>query len=90
MRAALLWGFLHAVTSIGSAAEGVPYPQAIVGSSVIALPLYAAVLIVMRVELWRRSELVFLANLGCSFRRVAAFIALVCGTLEVALRLTVG
>jgi hypothetical protein len=88
-RAALLWTFLHAVAVVGGGPEGVPVSNSIAGTPAAGALILAVVLIVMRIELWRRSEVVFLANLGCSFARVAAFIALECAVLEAALRLTV-
>lgn len=88
IRAALLWAFLHAASSLGGDAEGVPFRQSLVGPPPVAVLVCAVVLVVMRVELWRRSESVFLANLGCSFTRIAAFIVLECIMLESLLRLT--
>ena len=89
-RAALLWVFLRLASFAGSAAVGIPYPDALLGAPASALPLSAVVILIMRIELWRKAELVFLANLGCSFTRVAAFVALECALLETVMRLTLG
>jgi hypothetical protein len=88
-RAALLWAFLHVVSLIGGTEGGVPSQGSAAGTLPAAALILAVVLIVMRIELWRRSEIVFLANLGCSFNRVALFVGLECAVLETALRLTV-
>jgi hypothetical protein len=89
VRAAIVWAFLHAVSLVGGNAEGETYSDSIVGTPAAGALILAVVLVVMRIELWRHSEFVFLANLGCSFTRVTWLIALECAVLKTALRLTV-
>lgn len=50
---------------------------------------WAAVVLALRIDLARRAELVLLANLGFSFRRVAMIAVAICAGLDVALRLVV-
>lgn len=83
LRVALLWLFLHAVAWVGPDGGGATP----LGPPASALLVCAAVLVVMRVELWRRSETVFLANLGCPFARVAGFVIAECTALEMIGRL---
>ena len=68
---------------------GAPFPESLSGPPTTVFLLVLAVIVVVRVEMWRRSELVFLANLGHSFGRIAVFVAAECLLFEVALRLAV-
>jgi hypothetical protein len=88
-RSALIWLFLHGASLVGAGGEDVPFLESVVGTPTVSVVICAVVLVLMRIELWRRSELVFLANLGCSFARVAMLIVVECALLETALRLTV-
>jgi hypothetical protein len=91
VRAGLVWAFFRGASASALAQAGdVPPREALVGTPEAAVLLCLAVIVVMRVELARRSELLFLANLGCSFRRVALFVALECFVLESLLRMAVG
>ena len=49
----------------------------------------AVIVFVVRVEMARKSELLFLANLGHSFRRISLVVCGECLVLEVGLRLAV-
>ena len=49
----------------------------------------AVIVLVVRVEMRRKSELVFLANLGHSFRRIALLIIFECLVLEAGVRVAV-
>ena len=67
----------------------IPYPQSLIGRPMGTLWLIAAIILVVRVEMWRRSETLFLANLGYSFRRIALATFCECMLLEVGLRVAV-
>jgi hypothetical protein len=88
-RVALLWTFLHTVGMARAAIEGATGPPSFEGSWATPFAVCAIILVVMRVELWRRAEMVFLANLGCSWTRVAVLVVAECAVLETALRLAV-
>ena len=88
MRTAVLWVVLHAVVALASAQAGfAPASESLLGAVVIAIYLLAVILIALRVEMGRRSELVFLANLGFSFLDVSLVVAAVCASLEITLSL---
>ena len=89
IRVALLWLFLRGATGLGSAGSGDPFPESLAGPPITAPFLVSAIVLVLWVEMRRRSELVFLANLGHSFGRIAVFVAAECFAFEVALRLAV-
>ena len=86
MRVLILWMFLRGVAAAGSSAMDIPFPASVVGRPIGTLWLIAVILLVVRVEMWRKSELVFLANLGFSFRRVTLMVLGECLILEVGLR----
>ena len=86
LRVLFLWLFLRAVATAGSAAMEVPFPQSVVGPPLGTLWLIAVIILVVRVEMWRKSELVFLANLGHSFGRVTLIVLGECFVLEVGLK----
>ena len=67
----------------------IPYPESLVGSPIGTLFLIAVIVFVVRVEMWRKSEILFLANLGYSFRRIALLSLGECLLLEVGLRVVV-
>ena len=90
IRVLILWLFLHAASAGGSAQMEIPYPQSVIGSPYGSLWIIGAIVLVMRVEMWRRSEIVFLANLGHSFRRIALLVVGECLLLEAGLRVAVG
>ena len=91
MRVLVLWLFLHAATSYGATAiTETPFPQSLVPNPIGALFLFAVVFLAMRLEMGRRSELIFLANLGHSFRKIALVIVAECLVLEVGLVVALG
>ena len=51
--------------------------------------MIAVIIFVVRVEMWRKSEILFLANLGYSFQRIALLAVGECLLLEVWLRVAV-
>jgi hypothetical protein len=75
-----------AAAAMISPLAGEPLSRSFVVSSTIA----ALVVAVTFVEMTRRSELLFLADLGHSFRDVSLFIVAECVVLEVLLRIAVG
>lgn len=90
IRVLVLWLFLHAASGLGSGRMGIPYPQAMIGRPIGTVWIIAAIILVVRVEMWRRSEIVFLANLGHSFLRIALLVIAECLLLETSLRVAVG
>jgi len=90
LRVVVLWFFLRGVSSAGSAALQVPYPQSLIGRPIGAVWIVAVIILLVRVEMWRRREIVFLANLGYSFFRIAMVIVGACVLFEIGLRVAVG
>ena len=90
LRAFLLWAFVRAVTYAGSASLTIGDPVSPVGGPPLSLAVFVVVLLVTRIELARRGERLFLANMGCSFTSVATLMAIECAALETALRLGFG
>jgi hypothetical protein len=87
LRVTILWAFLRGGISVGFslAAPGVEQvsPEARVG-------VIGVTALIVWIEMTRRSELLFLANLGYSVPRVAAFVVAQCVGFEVLLRLLGG
>ena len=91
IRVLVLWLFLHAASSYGSTAIiGTSFPQSLISSPIGTFFLIAVIILVVRVEMRRRSEIVFLANLGHSFRRISLVVVGECLLLEAGLRVAVG
>ncbi len=89
VRVTLVWLLIRAAAAIGSAAYGIPYPESVTGPLSTVPVVVFAVIVAVRFEMWRRSELVFLANLGHSFGRTAALVTAQCLAFEVVMRLSV-
>jgi hypothetical protein len=89
IRTGVVWATLHLAMGLISTLAGVPFPRSFVGSTATSIWLAAAAAGVVWLDLWRKRELVFLANLGIGFRGVGAFVAAACILLDVALRLLV-
>ena len=89
LRVLALWLFLHAASSAGAAVLEVPYPQSVVPTASGTIFLIAVILLVVRVEMGRKSEIIFLANLGHSFRGISLVAVLECLAFEVVLRVAV-
>ena len=91
MRVLVLWLFLHAASGYGlTAVIGTPFPRSLIPSPIGTFFLIAVIILVVRVEMRRRSEIVFLANLGHSFRRISLVVVGECLVLEASLRVAVG
>ncbi len=91
IRVLVLWLALHAATSFGAfLMTGTPLPQSLIANPVGTLFLIAVIVLVVRLEMGRRSEIVFLANLGHSFRRIALVVVGECLVLEASLRVAIG
>jgi hypothetical protein len=69
---------------------GTPFPESLIPSPTGTAFLIAVIVIVVRVEMGRRAEIVFLANLGHSFRRIAVVVVAGCLVLEAGLRVAIG
>ena len=74
---------------MGSSATAAPSAPSLVSPLLGILWIMGVIVLVLRVEMGRKSELVFLANLGHSFRRIALVVCAECLVLEVGLRLAV-
>ncbi len=91
MRVLVLWLFLHGASGWGSTAMlDTPFPQSLIPSPIGTVFLIAVIVLVVRLEMGRRSEIVFLANLGHSFRRISLVVIAGCLVLEAGLRAAVG
>ena len=88
-RVLAVWLFLRSATFGGSTLLDVPYPQSLLGSPTGVLFLIAVVIFVVWVEMRRKSEILFLANLGHSFRGIAGVAFCECMLLETGLRVAV-
>lgn len=95
LRTTALWLLLRVVTVLGGAEvlklysdlEGTPPPHTLpFGSAGVGAVLAALVGGVILGDLARRGELLFLANLGLSPRRLLIGAVAVCGVLEVGLQ----
>ena len=89
LRVLVVWLFLRAFAAAGSAGSGVPFPQSVVGPPISTLWVMVVIILVIWWEMKRKSELIFLANLGYSFRRVTLMVLGECLLLEVTLRVAV-
>ena len=89
IRVALVWLLLRAAAAMGSAGMRIPFPEALTGPLMTVPVVVLLVIFAVCVEMRRRAELVFLANLGYSFGRIAALIAAQCLVLEAVMRLAV-
>jgi len=74
--------FLRGVSMYGVSLSGAAYPGSLSAAFLVLVP----VLVVIRVDMGRRSELVFLANLGHSIGGIAAAVVVECLVLEALLR----
>lgn len=88
LRVAVVWAFLHGVLLAGSRVTGVPFPRSVTGSASAAVWVTVATVLVVCLEMRRNGELIFLANLGYSSRRIAAVAAAQCLLFDFGLRLT--
>ena len=77
------------MSTFGSSAAGVPYPDAIAGPPVTGLWVTAVIGLAIHADMRRRCELVFLANLGYSFAQILTFIVALSFLFEVTLRIVV-
>ena len=74
---------------MGSVDPEVTVAQSFVGPVPSVLWIVGVIVLVLRVEMGRKSEIIFLANLGHSFRRIALVAACECLLLEIGLRMAV-
>ena len=91
MRVLVLWLFLHGASAWGGTEMlEIPFPQSLIPSPIATVFLIAVIVVAVRLEMGRRSETIFLANLGHSFRRIAAAVVAMCLVLEAGLRVALG
>ena len=90
-RVLVLWLFLHAATSYGATfMMETPFPESLIPNPISTVFLIAVIVLAVRVDMGRRSEIVFLANLGHSFRRISLVVIGECLILETSLRVALG
>ena len=89
VRVTLVWLLVRSAAAFASAGYGIPYPESVTGPLTTVPVVVGAVIVAVRFEMWRRSELVFLANLGHSFKQTATLAAAQCLVFEVVMRLSV-
>jgi hypothetical protein len=77
------------MSAFGSNDSEVSVAQAFVGPLPSVLWIVGVIVLALRVEMGRKSELLFLANLGHSFRGMALVMVGECLVLEVGLRVAV-
>jgi hypothetical protein len=91
LRAAVLWVGLRAFSGWFTAELlQIPITRVLINSTLASLVLYLVILLPLRIEMARRSELVFLANLGYSFLHVSLIVGAECIVLEALVRSAVG
>lgn len=90
LRGVTLWCFARAVIAAGSMAAADAASVSASASVLVGTTVTAVVVVVSWLEMWRRGEMLFLANLGLAFRHTAAFLVLQCVLLEVAWALARG
>jgi hypothetical protein len=69
--------------------EGAPFTQSLLTPAIGTVWLIAVIVLAMRMEMGRRAELLFLANLGHSYRRIGLLVIGECLVLEAGLRMAV-
>jgi hypothetical protein len=67
-----------------------PPSQSLITNPGSTLFLISVIVLAVRLELGRRSEMVFLSNLGHSFRGIALVVVAECLVLEAGLRVAIG
>ena len=90
VRTAAVWTFLRLAAMAGTAMAGQANQGAIVGSIGLALLVDPVVVLVLFIDMKRRGELIYLANLGYSFQRLAVGLIGLCLGFEAALRGVLG
>ena len=81
--------FLHGMSAFGSVDSETTVAQSFAGPLSSVLWIVGVIVLALRVEMGRKSELLFLANLGHSFRGMALVMVGECLVLEVGLRVAV-
>jgi len=87
IRVALVWCLIRVAAAMGSVGMGIPGPAALIGSWLTVPVVVLFVMLAVCLEMWRQAELVFLANLGYSFGRIAALITAQYAVFEAIMRL---
>jgi hypothetical protein len=88
VRVLVLWLFLHGLEQLGASVQpGDPGAGSWVGTLLSMTLRISLVVLVVRVEMGRKAEIIFLANVGYSFRGVALLVFFECLVLEGGLRL---
>jgi hypothetical protein len=98
LRTVVVWALMRSAGAVGTTAlmrrvgavggsvgTGSSFVRNLVPNPMSFLWIWGVVAIVLAVELVRRKEAPFLANLGISFRRIAAVAFVLCALLDIAL-----
>ena len=88
-RVALVWLALHMFSAGFAAMSGGSFSEGLAVGPAGIIWIWGVVLIALRLDLERRSESVFLANLGHSVTRISFLALLECSVLEAGLGLLV-
>lgn len=89
-RVLLIWMFLRIVILVGSMMESGSISNSIPASILASCAIASLIIALLFIDMSRRSELLFLANLGHSFRGIALVVVAECAVLETVLRMAVG
>ena len=84
VRGGMVWVFARAAAMVGTLEGGGGQAAGPVVPSLAIIPI---VVLVMFIDTSKRNELIFLANLGHSFRSIALILSAECFLLETVLRL---
>ena len=86
VRIAALWTFLRLAAMVGTVMAEEPTRAGFLGPVSLALLVDPVVLLVLFIDMNRRGELIYLANLGYSFQRLAVGFLGLCLLFEALLR----
>lgn len=87
-RAAILWAAFHAAMGYHGWINHVGFPEWMLAGPAAVVAMLAIMLLLLRVDVWRRGELIFLNNLGHSFAPIATVAVVTALTIEFILRVT--
>lgn len=90
VRVVVVWIFLRMAAMVGAASAAGSTANGVLGPVGLALLVDPIVALVLFIDMTRRGELLFLANLGYSFRGLVVGLVGLCLLLEAALRGALG
>ncbi|MEZ4414863.1 MAG: hypothetical protein R3E10_03850 [Gemmatimonadota bacterium] len=90
LRVSVVWAFARIITLVGASLESGAGQDSSLGVLPLALLVDPVVVLVVMLDMRRRAELMFLANLGWSLRQIASSAVGACLLMEALLRVVVG